>query len=107
MQERKRFKIPRQIDSSVHIWRFVKLSDLVVLSIPLAISILLFYWVIYAFPLKWRLTISALPTVFVAALIFIKPIRDRNNITLFDLLRYRVQFNQRQKIYYFKKSEYR
>jgi hypothetical protein len=43
-----------------------------------------------------------LPTLATACLIFIRPM-ERKNITLFDYIRYKVEYNRRQRIYYFKK----
>ncbi|AUS09978.1 hypothetical protein C1X05_14850 [Laceyella sacchari] len=103
MQEHKRFKIPRQIDSSLYIWRFIRLKDLILLTPPVLISVVLFLYIFPNLSFQIRFFFSMLPTISVACLIFIRPISERGNITLFDYLRYRAEFNQRQRIYYFKK----
>ncbi|WP_131924226.1 hypothetical protein [Hazenella coriacea] len=104
MQERKKFKIPNQIDSSLHIWRFIRMKDLVILVPPVILSVVLFQWIIPDFlHFQVRFFFSILPTIIVACLIFIRPIRERKNITLFDIFRYRIEYNNRQRIYYFKK----
>ncbi|WP_124726708.1 hypothetical protein [Staphylospora marina] len=102
MQEQKRFKIPNQIDSSIHIWRFVRLKDLIILTPPVAVSVVLFMYVLPDLPFQIRFFFSVLPSLTTACLIFIRPM-ERKNITLFDYIRYKVEYDRRQRIYYFKK----
>lgn len=104
MQERNRFKIPNQIDSSLHVWRFIRMKDLVILLPPILISVVLFRWIIpESLLFQIRFFFSVLPTVVVACLIFIRPVRERKNLTLFDVFRHRIEYNNRQKLYYFRK----
>lgn len=105
MEERKRFKIPRQIDASIHIWRFIRLKDIAIMIPPGILSVVLYLWVI---PRDWdfqiKFVLAVIPTVAVACLIFIHPIRERKNVILFDVIRNRIRYVKRQKMYYFKKQ---
>lgn len=106
--ERKKFRIPNQIDKSFHLWRSITLVDVLILSPFLSLSVILFIYVFTSdmMSLYFRVTFSAMPSVFAATLVFVRPMRERSNIKLFHLLKWRMEFNQRQKRYLYKKKIY-
>lgn len=101
--ERKRFKIPNQIDSSLHVWRFVKLKDLAFLVPPILLSVALFQF-LESFDFEWRFGISVFPIVSIACLILIHPVRERKNLTLFDVFKAKIEYNNRPRMYYYDKK---
>jgi|GEM_PF-5754761 len=102
--ERKKFKIPHQIDNNFYIWRFITLKDLLFL-LP---TILLGYGINQLLPvgtnLQTHVFFTCLPFVVGAALVFVRPIPERKNVNLFQQLQWRIQYNQRQKKFYYRRK---
>ena len=103
--EKKKFTIPRQISKEIHIWRFVTLKEALFLAAGGLVG-----YLIYAFMLPENINVQVkvfavlLPPTFIGLLLFVKPIKARKNIRLFHFLKWKVEFNNRQKVFYYKKK---
>ena len=51
--------------------------------------------------LQFQVFFSCLPFVLSAALVFVRPIQVRKNVNLFQQLKWRIQYNQRQKKFFY------
>jgi hypothetical protein len=109
--DRKHFKIPNQIDHCFYLWRFIKFQDLVFLT-PLAIcSMFLYKYLVQQsscnpFYKQIGFFLSLLPLVVGTTLIYVRPLRFRNNVTLFKYLLWMIQYKFRQRMFFYqKKSE--
>lgn len=107
-EERKRFLIPNQISKSFHIWRGITLREGLIL---LPLGVLGYFCYQYLIPPSWdlsyRLFAALLPVTLGGAMLFVRPIPERNNIALYQQLIWRIRFNRRQRVYLFTKSEWR
>lgn len=103
--ERKRFKIPHQIDNNFYIWRFITAKDLIFL-LPTAVLGYVIYR--YLIPpgvgLQFQVFFSCLPFILGAAMVFVRPIQERKNINLFQQVRWRIRYNQRQKKFFYQRK---
>ncbi|SFI68170.1 hypothetical protein [Thermoflavimicrobium dichotomicum] len=101
---KKKFKIPNHIDKSFHIWRFITLRDVLIL-LPLALlGFILYQYILPDLGMQIKLTLSLIPLMFGSTAIFVRPIKERSNIMLYDQLKWRYQFNQRQREFLLKKK---
>jgi hypothetical protein len=101
---RKQFAIPNQIDGRFHIWRFLTLREFLILAPFVALGYYLFRYVFVDMALNLKAFLSFLPLVLCMAMIFIRPVQERRNINLFQMMIWRIQYNQRQRCYYFKRK---
>lgn len=103
---KKVFNIPNQIDSGFHVWRFVTLWDLVFL-LPIGAVSFFVYKLVEDFPnTQLRFFLTFLPLVLGGALLFIRPLRERKNVRLFEVLKWRFDYGRRQRLFYFKKMNW-
>lgn len=102
--EKKKFKIPNQIDPGMYIWRDVRLLDLVFLTPLAAIGWMIYYLSSGIDSLQVKMFFSALPLVLGGSLLFIRPLRERKNVRLYQYIMWRAQFNKRQRLFYFQKK---
>jgi len=101
---RKRFKIPHQIDNNFYIWRFITMKDLILLLPTIALGYGIYQILPVGTSLQFQVFFSCFPVVFGAALIFVRPIQERKNVKLFQQLHWRIQYNQRQKKFYYQRK---
>lgn len=102
---RKKFTIPHQIDNNFYIWRFVAFMDLIILAPTAGLGYLIYKYLIPPWMgLQFQVFFSCLPFILVAAMIFVRPIPQRKNINLYQQLKWRIQYNQRQKKFYYKRK---
>ncbi|SFX75340.1 hypothetical protein SAMN04487866_12246 [Thermoactinomyces sp. DSM 45891] len=108
MEGRKKFKIPDQIDKGFYFIRSLKFSHLLVL-VPLGG---LGYFIYQLFPdgdgfyQQFRMIISFLPLTLGIAGTFMRPIKFRKNVNLFQFIIWVIRFRQRQKVFYFRKKKW-
>lgn len=102
--ERKKFKIPHQIDNNFYIWRFITAKDLIFLLPTILLGYLIYLFLPEGVSLQVQVFFSCLPFIVGAALVFVRPIPERQNINLFQQLRWRIQYNQRQKKFYYRRK---
>lgn len=102
--ERKRYVVPNQIDKRTHLWRFITVMDAICLVPCVGVTYVLYNDIIpQDFQFAWRVFFSVLPSVIFATILFIRPIKERKNITMFKKLKWILDFNKRQKVYHYKK----
>lgn len=106
--ERKKFTIPHQIDNSFYIWRFITFKDLIILAPAAGLGYLIYKYLIPQWMgLQLQVFFSCLPFILVAAMIFVHPIPQRKNIKLYQQMKWRIQYNQRQKKFYYQRKMYK
>lgn len=98
----KRYKIPNQVDSTFHVWKFITLLDILVLT-PSAVFCILVVWLVEGL-LEVRLVVGLLPVVVTAIAVFVRPIKERPNIRAHRFFRWKIEFNRRQRSFLFKKK---
>lgn len=102
--QRKRFKIPHQIDHNFYIWRFITIKDLILLLPCIAFGYIIYQYLLpEGIGLEFQVFFSCLPFILCAVLIFVRPVQERQNINLFQQVKWRMQYNQRQKKFYYRR----
>lgn len=104
--ERKKFKIPHQIDNNFYIWRFITVKDLIFLLPTIALGYGIYKLFLTGVSLQVQVFFSCLPFIIGSALVFVRPISERKNVNLFQQLRWRIQYNQRQKKFTYQRKIY-
>lgn len=104
-KERKKFKIPSQIDKSFHVWRFVTLKEASILVVTALFSGLMWRYLLPDdIPFEVKIFSAALPLALMMAILFITPIKERKNIRLYHIIKWKIEYNKRQKLYFYKKK---
>lgn len=104
-KERKKFKIPSQIDKSFHVWRFVTLKEASILVVTALFSVVLWRYILPDdIPFEVKVFSAALPIAFMMAILFITPIKERKNIRWYHKIKWKIDYNKRQKLYFYKKK---
>ncbi|MFE5322241.1 hypothetical protein ACFQ88_26545 [Paenibacillus sp. NPDC056579] len=101
----RRYKIPNQVDSTFHVWKFITLIDVVILAPSVAFCIAVI-WLADGM-LEMKLIVGLLPVVLTSVAVFIRPIKERPNIRAFRFFRWKVAYNRRQRTYLFMKKAIR
>ncbi|CAG7643605.1 hypothetical protein ACFQI7_10160 [Paenibacillus allorhizosphaerae] len=101
----RRYKIPNQVDSTFHIWKFITLVDVFILT-PSVIFCIAVVWLMNGL-LEIKLIIGLLPVVLTAVAVFIRPIKERPNIRAFRFFQWKVAFGRRQRTFLFMKKALR
>ena len=105
---KKKFLIPRQISKELHVWRFVTFQEALFLSLGGFIGYLLYaYMIPNDTSNQMKVFIISLPPTMIGLFLFVKPIKVRKNIRLFHVLKWKIDFNNRQRIFYYKKKGFR
>jgi hypothetical protein len=103
--ERKTFKIPHQIDHNFYIWRFITVKDLIFLLPTIALGYVIYQYMLPPTAnLQFKVFFTCLPFILAAALVFVRPITVRKNINLFQQIRWRIRYNQRQKKFFYQRK---
>ncbi|MBU8855377.1 MULTISPECIES: hypothetical protein [Priestia] len=106
--EKKKFTIPRQISKEIHVWRFITFKEALFLALGGLIG-----YILYAYMIpdnadrKIKIFITIVPTTIMGLFLFVKPIKVRKNIRLFHSIKWKIDFNNRQKVFYYKKKGYK
>jgi hypothetical protein len=105
---KKKFAIPRQISKEFHVWRFVTFKEALFLSIGGLIGYFIYAYMLpnYA-SIQTKVFFMVIPTTIIGLFLFVKPIKVRKNIRLFHYAKWKIHFNNRQKVFYYKKKGFR
>ncbi|MED1107677.1 hypothetical protein [Bacillus paramycoides] len=102
--DKKRFKVPNQIDKKVHLWRFITVMDAILLVPILYMGYALFNFIIPSnVALEFRVFFAGMPSAILSTILFIRPIKERKNVTMFQQLKWKTEFKNRQKKFSYKK----
>jgi len=105
---KKRFNIPRQISKEIRIWRFITLKEALLLALGAVIGYFLFaYMIPKAAVIEIKVFFIILPPAIIGVFLFVKPIKERKNIRLFNYLKWKIDFNNKQKVFYYKKKGFK
>lgn len=106
--EKKKFKIPRQISKEIHVWRFITFKEALFLVLGGLIGYVLYaYMIPNSADLKIKVFFTIIPVTAIALFLFVKPIKVRKNIRLFHTIKWKIDFNNRQKVFYYKKKGFK
>lgn len=102
---KKKFLIPRQISKELHVWRFITFKEALFLALGGCIGYLLYaYMIPNGTSNQMKVFIICLPPTIIGLFLFVKPIKVRKSIRLFHVLKWKIDFNNRQKVFYYKKK---
>ena len=102
---KKKFAIPRQISKEFHVWRFITFKEALFLTIGVVIGYLIYaYMVPSDTNIQIKVFVVTLPPTLIGLLLMVKPIKTRKNIRLFHFIKWKIDFNNRQKVFYYKKG---
>lgn len=105
---KKKFAIPRQISKEFHVWRFVTFKEAFFLSLGVLTGYLIYaYMLPKNINVQTKVFVISIPTTIIGLLLFVKPIKVRKNIRLFHYVKWKIDFNNRQKVFYYKKKGFR
>ncbi|MED4587868.1 hypothetical protein [Priestia flexa] len=106
--EKKKFTIPRQISKEIHVWRFITFKEALFLALGGLIGYTMYaYMIPEDVDRKIKVFVTILPATIVGLFIFVKPIKVRKNIRLFHIIKWKGNFNNRQKVFYYKKKGFK
>ena len=104
-EEKKKFLIPRQISKEIHIWRFVTFKEALFLALGGLIGYFLYTYIIPSGTTnQMKIFIISLPPTCIGLFLFVKPIKVRKSVRLFHVLKWKIDFNNRQTVFYYKKN---
>jgi hypothetical protein len=105
---KKKFSIPRQISKEFHVWRFITFKEALFLSLGGLIGYFVYANLIpNQASVQLKVFVVTIPPTVIGLFLFVKPIKVRKNIRLFHYLKWKIDFNNRQKVFYYKKKGYR
>ncbi|AZV45666.1 hypothetical protein BAOM_p013 (plasmid) [Peribacillus asahii] len=105
---KKKFTIPRQISKEFHVWRFVTFKEALLLALGGLIGYLLYaYMLPSSSSTQVKVFVIAIPPTIIGLCLFVKPIKVRKNIKLFHFIKWKIDFNNRQKVFYYKKKGFK
>ncbi|KYG33470.1 hypothetical protein ACU3L3_14370 [Priestia endophytica] len=105
--ENKRFLIPRHISKEIHVWRFITLKEALLLGSGGGIGWLIYYFFLPSnVDIQIKVFVVVLPAALMGLLVFVKPIKVRKNVRLFHFIKWKVDYNKRQKTFFYKKKQF-
>lgn len=106
-EEKKRFLIPRQISKEFHVWRFITFKEAFLLGIGALIGFGIYkYFLPDSVGVEMKVFSVLIPPTILGLFLFVKPIKVRTNVRLFHFFKWKIDFNNRQKIFYYKKKRF-
>lgn len=101
MKKGKEFVFPENVNKDFGVWHGFTLKEIGIMLIVLAVGLLLFLIPPYNLILvAIKIVIVAVAMTFVMAILSIKPIKSRKNISQSKNFKIRRQYNKSQKLYY-------
>ena len=105
---KKKFAIPRQISKEFHVWRFITFKEALFLALGVVLGYLIYaYMVPSDTSIQIKVFVVTLPPTIIGLLLMVKPIKTRKNIRLFHFIKWKIDFNNRQKVFYYKKNGFK